>query len=162
MRRYNSRDKNGENFYTFGTLQAFLSVPASSRLLTSLLQIIAANRVHHFSCVTLTWSTFLSWPLCPLERKCHMESITKQNRKVLCIDPEKCTVIIKYIILHSHVDCVSFFARHKYVLLSFHLRDTSLFLLRYYYIPPPKKNMVLDETSPLNVFLNYVYFYTFL
>lgn len=53
-----------------------------------------------------------------------MESITKQNRKVLCIDPEKCTVIIKYIILHSHVDCVSFFARH--VMLRFHLRDTSV------------------------------------
>lgn len=42
----------------------------------------------------------LSCPLCPLETKCHMESITKQNRQLLCIAPEKCMVIIKYIILH--------------------------------------------------------------
>lgn len=38
-----------------------------------------------------------------------MENITKRKGKVLCIDPEKCMVIIKYIILHSHVDYEAFY-----------------------------------------------------
>ncbi len=83
--------------------------PLSSHLLTSVTEYISKHLHHVFCVVHLKWLVFLSCPLCPLERKCHMESITKQNRKVLCIDPEKCMVIIKYIILHSHVDCASFF-----------------------------------------------------
>lgn len=87
-------------FYTLGSLQAFPCVLASSQQTPASL----------LACYVL-----LSCPLCPLERKCHMESITKQNIKVLCIDPEKCMVIIKYIILHSRVDCAAFFffARDK-------------------------------------------------
>lgn len=47
-------------------------------------------------------SRSLSRPLCPFGENVSLGKASL-NIKVLCIEPEKCMVIIKYIILHSRV-----------------------------------------------------------